>query len=104
MGDVLVLDPGTSSLASAPLQRSNKPIRVALLKGSWDLVTEVIIRVTILITPIKVLITLLTKSHDPPSKVAAAGSSLNGRILSSGPFQGAPGLQPTFLKQPRALI
>ena len=39
----------------------------ALLKGSWDLVTRVIIRVTILITPIKVLITLLTKSHDPPS-------------------------------------
>ena len=34
-----------------------------LLKGSWDLVTRVIIRVTILITPIKVLITLLTKSH-----------------------------------------
>ena len=28
-----------------------------LLKGSWDLVTKVIIRVTILITPIKVLIT-----------------------------------------------
>ena len=39
-----------------------------LLKGSWDLVTRVIIRVNILITPIKVLITLLTKSHDPPSK------------------------------------
>ena len=32
-----------------------------LLKGSWYLVTRVIIRVTILITPIKVLITLLTK-------------------------------------------
>ena len=40
-----------------------------LLKGSWDLVTRVIIRVTILITPIKVLITLLTKSHDPPSRL-----------------------------------
>ena len=38
------------------------------LKGSWDLVTRVIIRATILITPIKVLITLLTKSHDPPSR------------------------------------
>ena len=38
-----------------------------LLKGSWNLVTTVIIRVTRLITPIKVLITLLTKSHDPPS-------------------------------------
>ena len=43
---------------------------VLLLKGSWDLVTGVIIRVTILITPIKVLITLLTKSHDPPSGVS----------------------------------
>ena len=41
-----------------------------LLKGSWDLVTGVIIRVTILITPIKVLITSLTKSRDPPSRVA----------------------------------
>ena len=39
-----------------------------LLKGSWDLVIRVIIRVTILITSIKVLITLLTKSHDPLSK------------------------------------
>ena len=29
-------------------------------KGSWDLVTGVTIRATILITPIKVLITLLT--------------------------------------------
>ena len=33
---------------------------LGLLKGSWDLVTRVIIRVTILITPIKVLITLLS--------------------------------------------
>ena len=31
------------------------------------MVTRVIIRVTILITPIKVLIALLAKSHDPPS-------------------------------------
>ena len=38
-----------------------------LLKGSWDLATGVIIRITILITPIKVFITLLTKSRDPPS-------------------------------------
>ena len=42
-----------------------------LLRGSWDLVTGV--KVTMLIisyltTPIKVLITLLTKSHDPPSR------------------------------------
>ena len=43
--------------------------RRLLLKGSWDLVTRVIVRVTILITPIKVLITLLTKSHDPTSRM-----------------------------------
>ena len=36
-------------------------------KGSWDFVTRVIVRVTIHITPIRVRITLLTKSHDPPS-------------------------------------
>ena len=34
-----------------------------------DLVTRVIGKVTILITPIRVLITLLTKSHDYPSRV-----------------------------------
>ena len=44
-------------------------ISMTLLKGSWDLVSRVIIRVTILITPIKGLVTLLTKSHDPPSRV-----------------------------------
>ena len=49
------------------LQLSPGPV----LKGSWDLVTRVIIRVTILVTPIKVLITLLTKSHDPPSIAVA---------------------------------
>ena len=38
----------------------------SFLKGSWYLVTRVIIRVTILITPIRVLITSLTKSHDAP--------------------------------------
>ena len=37
-------------------------MNLQVLKGSWDLVTRVIIRVT------KVLITLLTKSHDPPSR------------------------------------
>ena len=37
------------------------------LRGSWDLVTRGIIKVTTLITPLRVLITLLTKSHDPPS-------------------------------------
>ena len=45
-----------------------------ILKGSWDLVSRVIIRVTILITPIKVLITLLTKSHDPPSSSSGTKS------------------------------
>ena len=40
-----------------------------LLKGSWDLVTRVISKVTILISPINVVITLLTKSHDPLSSV-----------------------------------
>ena len=39
------------------------------LRGSWDLVTGVIIKVTTLITPLRVLITLLTKSHDPPRRV-----------------------------------
>ena len=39
-----------------------------VLQGSWDLVTRVIIRATILFTPIKVLITLLTKFHDLPGK------------------------------------
>ena len=38
-----------------------------VLRGSWDLVTRVLIKVTVLITPLRVLITLLTKSHDPPS-------------------------------------
>ena len=52
--------------------------RSLLLKGSWDLVTRVIIRVTILITPIKVLITLLTKFHDPPSKVGIQGVGVLG--------------------------
>ena len=40
---------------------SDSYAKFSLLKGSWDLVTRVIIRVTILITPIKVIITLLTK-------------------------------------------
>ena len=37
-----------------------------LLRGSWDVVIRVINTVTI--DPIKVLITLLTKSYDPPSR------------------------------------
>ena len=47
---------------------------LSLLKGSWDLVTWVIIRATILITPIKVVVTLLTKSHDPPSRSQQHGA------------------------------
>ena len=43
-----------------------------VLKGSWDLVSRVITKVTILITPIRGLITLLTKSHDPPSRRPAS--------------------------------
>ena len=47
----------------------------ALLRGSFDLVSRAINKVTIvifiLITPIKVLITLLTESHDPPIKLTA---------------------------------
>ena len=61
-----------------------------LLGGSWDLVSRVIIRVTILITPIKGLRTVLTESHDPPSKLLDVGvsenrgpqcSTLNSRIV-----------------------
>ena len=39
-------------------------------KGSWDLVTELLLGkldLELLETAIRVLITLLTKSHDPPS-------------------------------------
>ena len=46
-----------------------------VLGGSWDLVTRVIIKVTTHITtynPIKVLITILTKSHDPSSRYTPA--------------------------------
>ena len=43
---------------------------MAVLKGSWDFL--VISKVTILITPIKVVTTLLTKSHDPLSTDAFA--------------------------------
>ena len=42
-----------------------------LLGGSWDLVTRVINKVAILITPIRVLITFFTKSHGPPSTPGA---------------------------------
>ena len=43
------------------------PSAAPLHGGSWDFVTRVINSVTILITPIRVLMTSCTKSHDPPS-------------------------------------
>ena len=55
-----------------------------LLKGSWDLVTGVIIRITIHITPIKVLITLLTQSRDPPSTSALQGFFATGLLRVQG--------------------
>ena len=57
---------GMQQYRPAPLRVFCKPV----LKGLWDLVTTVINKVTILITtynPNTVLITLLTKSPDPPS-------------------------------------
>ena len=59
----------------------------AMLKGSWDLVTRVISWVTILITPIKVLITLLTKSHDPPSSADRGGPRGLGKGLRATVFR-----------------
>ena len=41
----------------------------SILGGSWDLVTRVIIKA------LRVLVTLLTKSHDPPSVACTAYSS-----------------------------
>ena len=35
--------------------------------GPWDIVNRVLNRITILITPIRVLITSCTKFHDPPN-------------------------------------
>ena len=52
----------------------------SLLGGSWDLVNKVINKVTILITPVKALITLLTKSHDPLSSMTPhRGIGVQGR-------------------------
>ena len=56
------------------------------LEGSWDLVSRVITKVTTLITPIRALITLLTKSHDPPSRLfAEAVQSLPGPVGETVP-------------------
>ena len=40
---------------------------IHLLGGSWVVVSGVIIRVTIVITHIKGLVTLLITTHEPPS-------------------------------------
>ena len=67
-----------------------------VLGGSWDLVTRVISKVTIVIIaynpPNRVLITLLAKSHDPPSKGCRAAMLVNceGSISRPPPPQGAP--------------
>ena len=65
---------GAFSASEAPAQKHKEGLGFrdfsgakTLLKGSWDLVTRVTIRVTLLIAPIKVLIALFTKSHDPLS-------------------------------------
>ena len=67
---------------------------LGLLKGSWDLVTGVIIKVTILITPIRVLITLLTKSHDPPSIVQYSLKSYSNCELRPVLWLGPPVHEP----------
>ena len=56
----------------APSQKKAQDSPTTLLGGSWDSVTGVIIiiKVTVLritCNPLRVLITVLTKSHDPPS-------------------------------------
>ena len=60
-GDLLIslLGPGFRLHSPPnPKPRVNKPL---ILKGSWDLVSMVVIRITILITPTKGLITLNPK-------------------------------------------
>ena len=58
------LEVALRSLANEPGRRKTASKQDwELLKGSWDLVTRLINEVTILTS-----ITLLTKSHDPPSR------------------------------------
>ena len=45
------------------------------------------IRVTVLITPIRVLITLLTTPHDPPSTIGAPLKGLKGNPLKGLGFR-----------------
>ena len=47
------------------LKGTSNGSRRGVFKGSWDLVTGVVIRITLL-PPTKVLISILTESHDPP--------------------------------------
>ena len=47
----------------------------SILRGSWDSETRVISKVTILIPPIEVPITLVAKSHDPLSRTYGFGNS-----------------------------
>ena len=51
-----------------------------ILGGSWAVITGVS-RVTILITPIRGLITLLITTHEPPSRVPHSGSFKMGILL-----------------------
>ena len=64
-----------ASETQAPQRHATDIHTPILLGGSWDLVTKVITRVTILTNtykpPFGVLITLVTKSHDPPILAAS---------------------------------
>ena len=67
---------------------------LGVFRGSWDLVTRVISKATILIAPIKVLITLLTKSHDPlslsPEQSPRQESLQNPFVVSLSSFSRPP--------------
>ena len=48
----------------------NKTSGQSSFTGSWVVISRLISRVTMLITHIRVLITPLTATHEPPSKLA----------------------------------
>ena len=53
---------------ASPLSQEMQAFRAAgLLEGSWVVISGAISRVTILISPIRGLITLLRTTHEPPS-------------------------------------
>ena len=58
----------------------------ALLGGSWVVISGVIIKVSIVITHIKGLITLLITTHEPPSNPRGSGSrrTIGDRYRSLG--------------------